>query len=777
MVKTVQECHEVVVCGGGLAGICAAVAAARHGARTCLIQDRPVFGGNSSSEIRVPPLGGGYRHAYGRETGIISELLIEERARNHRCIFSGCRGNSIWDIVLYDLAVRTANLTCHLNTTVEVVEMAGSRRIEAVAGRVANAEVRLEVAGDLFIDCTGDGVVAALACCGWRIGSEGRDEFGEPHAPARASDDVMGHSLLFNTIDMGYPVPFTPPEWAVAYEDASFFYEQGRVPGDLHGGYWWIEICIPWHPIHDNEAIRHELTRHLLGVWDWIKNRDPNLRERAANLAIDWIGQVPGKRESRRVMGRYLMTEHDVVGNTVFEDEVAFGAWHIDLHTPGGLLASTSNPAAAEGYAPGAAYTKSIHVAPYEIPLRVLIARDVDNLMMAGRDVSVTRAALATMRVQGTTALMGQAAGTAAAVALRHDIPVYEVPHRAISELQQKLLRDGCFLLHARNQDPADLACSAVASASSEARCEGVDPPDWNNLGEGDSPEWMEAVGNGPGIAGRRETELLEHRRAQWIAVGIDRIDALAVCLSNLTEEPQGVEALLLPADHIWDYRVDSGEPLARTMLQVPPGRFHWVEWKLNVDVPSGRYLRLDLLPNPRVEWHTGRMMQPGHPSAFQVSPDKMRRYGLGLTLAFRVTPPQPCFGASNVLTGVTRPYCWTNLWRSDPDETTEPWLQLEWPTLQTVGQVELTFAGYMVGAYQSYPPFYRDPQCARDYRIEAWADGYWRPVADITGNYQRHRRHTLDQPVTTDRLRVVIRATHSDPSAGIYEMRCYGPV
>jgi hypothetical protein len=718
----------------------------------------------------VPPLGGGYRHAYGRETGIISELLIEERARNHRCIFSGCRGNSVWDMVLYDLIVRTANLTCHLNTTVEAVEMADSRRIEAVAAHVANAEVRLEAEGDLFIDCTGDGVVAALAGCEWRIGSEGRDEFGEPHAPPLASDDVMGHSLLFNTIDMSHPVPFTPPGWAVAYEDASFFYDQGRVPSDLHGGYWWIEICMPWHPIHDNETIRHELTRHLLGVWDWIKNKDPNLREQAANLAIDWIGQVPGKRESRRVMGRYMMTEHDVVGNTAFEDEVAFGAWHIDLHTPGGLLASTSNPAAAEGYAPDAAYTTSIHVAPYGIPLRALIAKDVDNLMMAGRDVSVTRAALATVRVQGTTALMGQAAGTAAALSVRRSLPISEVPQQAISQLQQDLLRDGCFLLHARNQDPADLARSAVATASSEDRFEGVDP------GEGDFPEWMEAVGSGPDIAGRSRKELLEHRRAQWIAVGTDRMGALAVCLSNPTEEPQPVEALLLPADHIWDYRVDPGEPLARTMLQVPPGRFRWVEWEPDVNVPSGRYLRLDLLANPAVEWHTGRTMQPGHPSAFQVSPDKMRRYGLGLTLAFRVTPPQPCFGASNVLTGVTRPYHWTNLWRSDPGETVEPWLQLQWPTPQVVGQVELTFAGYMVGAYQSYPPFYRDPQCARDYWIEAGVGGSWQPVVEVTGNYQRRRRHILDQPMTTDRLRVVIRATHGDPAAGIYEMRCYGP-
>jgi len=768
--KTVSERHQLVVCGGGLAGFCAAVSAARHGVRTCIIQDRPVFGGNSSSEIRVMPLGSACYHAYARETGIISELLVEERARNHQEVFGNGSANSVWDMTLYDMAVSTPNLTFHLNTTVQAVQMANPQKIAAVVARSANAEVELTIAGDLFVDCTGDGVVAVMAGCEWRMGSEGRDEFGEPHAPSQPTDDVMGSSLLFKAVDVGRPTPFEPPEWAVRYDDPSFFYEQGRVPETVRGGYWWIELGMPWNTIHDNEIIRHELTRHLLGVWDWIKNKDPRLREQAVNYALDWIGQVPGKRESRRIMGRYLMTECDLAEKTEFPDEIAYGGWFIDLHTPGGLLAASSEPLSASGRDWTAEYGVSSHVGPYGIPLRILIARDVDNLMLAGRDVSVTRAALGTMRLQATTALMGQAVGAAAAVAVERDIPIYEVPEKASSEVQQMLLRDGCFLLNVRNEDPADLARLATVTASSEASCWGAGPESRGNYGG------LTIVPDAPALARRSDTDRLEHRRGQWIATGADRIDVLWVCLSNPTGAEQAVEAELLEVDHIWDYRVRPGAPLARTTLRVPPGRTQWIEWRLGLPVQPGRYVRLDLLANPNVQWHTAGALVPGHTSACQISSEKMRQYKDGWTMSFRISPAQLCYPAGNVLSGVTRPYQWTNLWRSDPVQPLDQWLELRWPTPQTIGQVELTFPGQLFASYRRYPALYRDPQCARDYTVAIEEEGEWRPVIQVTDNYHRHRRHALDQPMTTDRLRIVIHATNGDPSAAIYEVRCYGP-
>ena len=787
--KNITQNFDIVVCGGGLAGFCAAVAAARQGAKTCLVQDRPVLGGNSSSEVRVTPHGAAAFHAYARETGIISEVLIEERARNHETIFENGWTNSVWDLTLYDVARTTPNLTLHVNTTIVAVidgngdritetppagagfgylhrpACARSRTLTAVVGRVANAEVELVLVGKYFIDCTGDGLVADLAGCEWRMGSEGSEEFGEPHAPAQPSRDTMGSSIHFRARDMGRPIPFLPPSWAVRHEDAAYFYEQGRKPKDLRGGYWWLEIGVPWDTIHEAEDIRHELTRHTLGVWDWIKNKDPKTRELAANYALDWIGQVPGKRESRRIMGCYLMTEHDVQDKAVFPDEIAFGGWFLDLHTPGGLLAPTSEPASAEGYKPTSDYSQKSYVGPYGMPLRSLIARDLDNLLMAGRNVSVTRAALGTVRVMATTALMGQAAGSACIAALRVQRPPAKFLPEDVTTVQQRLLRDGCFLAHVENRDLLDLARNAAATATSEERLAGVGPTDraWHD----GLAIWLDqAVSTG-------RDELLA-RRGQWIACGGDRLETIEVCLSNFSSKAQTVPAWLVPVAHIWDYRVDPGAPLAHATLTVAPGEEQWVRWEVGAKVQPGRYVRLDLGLNPEVAWVVARRIVPGHVAAFDMGHGRMRRYGNGATQCYRITPPQSCYGPANVLSGVTRPHRWTNLWRSDPNQPLPQALQLEWPGTPTIGVVELTFPGHLVREYHAYAPLYRDPQCPRDYAIEVWQEGAWIRVLAVEGNYQRHRRHVLPRPASAMRLRVLVTATNGDPSASIYEVRCY---
>jgi hypothetical protein len=764
--KTVNEQYDVVVCGGGLAGFCAAVASARHGAKTCLIQDRPVFGGNSSSEIRVTPHGAAAFHAYARETGIVSELLIEERARNHEPIVENGWTNSVWDLTMYDLAMNTPNLTFHLNTAVVGVVMESPEKIAAVLCQTVNAEMHRRISAQTFIDCTGDGSVAAEAGCEFRIGSEGRGEYNEPHAPAEGSSDVMGSSLHFKAKDVGFPSPFVAPSWAVKYDDQAFFYEQGREPKELKSGYWWIEIGVPWDTIHQNEEIRHELTRHVLGIWDWIKNKDPKTKDRAANLALDWIGQVPGKRESRRIVGEYWMTEHDVQNKTVFPDEIAFGGWFIDLHTPGGLLAKTSEAASAEGYDETSEYAAKSYAGPYGIPLRALMARDVKNLMMAGRNVSATHAALATIRVMGTTALMGEAAGTAAALQLQKKCTLVDIATDHASELQQMLLRGGCFLPNVRNNDARDLARTAIASASSSASLHEVSP---------------ESRGYHQGLSIWRDQakpvhEELLHRRAQWIAIGNDKLDSVSVLLSNDSGEVQHVEAKLVEVDSVWDYRADPETRLGETTLTVPPGVHQWVSWSVALrNLQKGRYLRLDLLPNPKIKWHIAGRVEPGHVSAFQISNAKMRRYSSGVTLSVKVDPPQRCYEPNNVLSGETRPHHFTNLWRSDPALPLPQWIQLAWDKPQMIATVELTFPGHLLREYHAYAPFYRDPQCPRDYRIEVEVGNDWKTVLEVEGNYQRRREHLLPQAVVTQRMRIIVFASNGDPSAAVYEVRVYG--
>ncbi|WP_047488995.1 FAD-dependent oxidoreductase [Terriglobus sp. TAA 43] len=763
--KQQTEQYDVVVCGGGLAGVCAAIAAARGGAATCLVQDRPVLGGNSSSEVRVTPHGAAAFHAYARETGILSELLIEERAQNHEEIFENGWTNSVWDMVQYDLVQRTPNLTLHLNTAVLGVEMEG-RTLKAVRCRIGNAEVDLTLEAKVFIDCTGDGMVAAEAGCEWRMGSEGKAEFNEPHAPAVANGDIMGNSIHFRARDMGRPVPFKRPEWAMHYDDARFFYDQGRLPKEIRGGYWWIEIGVPYDTIHQAEEIRHELTRHTLGVWDWIKNRDPKTMKLAEKWALDWIGQVPGKRESRRIMGLYLMNEWDAIRCTVHEDEIAFGGWFIDIHTPGGLLAPTSEPASAEGYSETSEYAARSYAGPYGIPLRSLVAKDVDNLMMAGRNVSATHCALSTVRVMATTALMGQAAGVAAALATQRKTSPAHIATVEYKQVQQMLLREGCFLPNVRNEDAGDLAQRATVSASSEASFMGVGP---------------ESLGAHEGLAFWRDQavplrEELLQRRGQWVALGGEKLQTLRFYLSNTSEIPQRVSVKLMKVQHIWDYRVDDAMEICAGEVILFPGPKQWIDWQIPADAAfhEDGYIRVDLLPNRHVQWHVANAVEPGHVSAFEMSPGKMRRYSSGVTLSMQVEPPQRSFAAANVLSGVTRPHATTNLWRSDPKQPLPQWLELAWATPQNVSEAILTFPGHLLREYHAYAPMYRDPQCVRDYDIQIRDNENWRTIAEVRGNYQRRNVVTFAEPIRTDRMRVVVLATPGDPSAAIYEIRLY---
>jgi FAD dependent oxidoreductase len=770
--RTIEHTYDVVVCGGGLAGFCAAIAAARQGVATCLVHNRPVLGGNSSSEVGVTPHGAAAFHAYARETGILSEVLIEERARNHAEIYENGWTNSVWDVVLYDLVQRTPSLTLFLNTDVQSVDLVGPRTIAAVRARVQNAETELILFGKTFIDCTGDGLVADAAGCHWRMGSEGRAEFNEPHAPLTASADTMGNSIHFLARDVGRPAPFTPPEWAIKHEDASYFYDQGRLPKDKRGGFWWIEIGVPYHTIYDAETIRHELTRHALGVWDWMKNRDPKTMHLVQNYALDWIGQVPGKRESRRVLGRYLMTEHDVLNKTEFPDEIAFGGWFVDLHTPGGLLAKTSEPSAAAGgheheYDTFSDYSALSYCGPYGIPLRILMAKDCDNLLLAGRNVSVTHAALGTVRVMGTTALMGEAAGIAAALGIQRGHDFDTIVREDIHDLQQRLLANGCFLPSIANTDPTDLARSATVTVTSDAPIHGVAP---------------ETPGFHQGLAVWRDQpqygiERLESRRGQLIGVSGGHIESIELCLSNESREPQVLALRLHAVDHIWDYRTEPGPALASGSIIVPPGGPHWVAWKVATTVQgipaTSSFLRIDALPNQRVSWHAANKIIPGHIASYAISPSRMRRFGNGHTLAYRISPAQRPFAGSQVLSGVTRPHRATNLWVSDPAQPLPQALELAWASPQTVGSVQLVFPGHLIREYHAYAPFYRDAQCPRDYAIEALVQETWVRVHEERGNYQRLRRHVLSTPVTTDHLRIVITATNGDPSAMIYEVRC----
>ena len=788
MTRHIEQSFDFIVAGGGLAGVCAALAAARRGLKTCLVQERPVLGGNASSEIRVTPHGAGCHHVWARETGLIAEIQWEERFRNHEpVVHDGGWINSVYDQVLYDFVIREPNLTLHLNTSVVRVLMEGagadqvevppntdkgyferpacapSRRIVALVARTLSAEVEMVLRAPLFVDATGDALVADRAGCGWRMGTESKAETGEWHAPEVASTDTMGNSIYIRAKDIGRDAPFSPPPWAALHHDPDFFYKQGRRPWDPRGGFWWIEIGMPWHTIHDNETIRLELTRHAFGVWDWMKNHDPVMKEKCRTWALDFLGQVPGKRESRRVYGRHIFDENEVQARVKYPDEVAYGGWRIDLHTPGGLLAPTSEPHAAENFREDTEYGARGAVGPYGLPLRSLMARDVDNLFLAGRCLSVTHVALGTARVMATCGLMGQAVGTAAAIMRDRGLDLPALAEDAarggegVRAVQQALLRDGCFLPNVANHDPADLALHATATSSSSALLFGLSP---------DEPAPNDLMKRG-----RRAS--LEKDVAQNVWCSGGSLDRLELCLDNTGSAPAHVPVRLVQADSVFDYRVGGSGMIAKGTLIVPPGDSHWAVWNVSLRGLAPGWLRWEIGATPGVFCVHTRGVLPGHNTYAYLSPTRLRPAHSGF--AFKVSPPQSAFGPEQVLTGVTRPHASSNQWRSDSSHGLPQWLQLEWPTKQQIARIELTFPGQLFAECHIEEGFSAARQVAKDYSIEVDAgDGLWREVERIEGNWAWRRIHDLPATMSVCRLRVLITATNGDPAAALSEIRCY---
>ncbi|HOS44748.1 MAG TPA: FAD-dependent oxidoreductase, partial [Armatimonadota bacterium] len=508
------------------------------------------------------PSGANQYNAFARETGLIEELLLTTGV-----------GTPLSDVLLGEFVRREPHLALFLNTSVRGVEMAGARIARVRASQLGSEREFLFTVRQV-VDCTGDGTVGLLAGADWRMGREARGEYGEPMAPVEADAWTMGSTVLLRARNAGRPVPFTAPDWAHRYETeeaVGVCRWLGAAGGEGAGGWWWMEIGMPpWDTVRDNEAITRELHRRALGVWDFFKNR---FREAAsyAPYELEWIGAVPGKRESRRLLGDVVLSEYDCHIDRHWPDAVAYGGWYLDLHTSGGVL----NPAEPAEYAHlDGAYANWARVAPYGIPLRALYSRTIENLWMAGRNLSATHVALGSARVMLTTACLGQAAGAAAAHALAHDLlprQAAAAPH--IGEIQRRLLRDDARLLGFTREEDDDLARTARVTASSSA------------------PLILDR------LTGARHA--LDPARGLVLPLSGPRLDTLAVCLSAEADCAVAIELRRLR--RLWDQ--DAGEALYQGALAAPAGEARWVACAPNLAITPGLY-RLALHPAPGVQWH-----------------------------------------------------------------------------------------------------------------------------------------------------------------------------
>ena len=419
---------DVCVVGGGLAGTFAAIAAARHGAKVVLMQDRPMLGGNASSEIRMWVSGAGSRVRNLQETGIMEEVLLENMRRNPT------RNFSIWDSILYEKVKNEKNIELLLNCACCFAECEGNV-IKNVTGFQLTTYTWQKVEADTFIDCSGDSILAELVDAEYMVGRESKDAFGEEWALDVADKKTMGMSLMIQAHETDHKCDFIAPDWAYKFTtDEEMKFKPHDCLDRIETNFYWIELGGEVDSIHDTEEVRDELIKIAYGVWDHMKNHGDH---GADNWELDFIGFLPGKRESRRYVGDYILTQQDVESGKQFADEVAYGGWQIDNHLPGGFAMS------GEG---GAHLQKKRLTEPYGIPLRSLYSKNVANLMFAGRNISASHIAFATVRVMATCGVMGQAVGTAAALMSKYKMSARQLADEKIGELQDILMEDDCFL-------------------------------------------------------------------------------------------------------------------------------------------------------------------------------------------------------------------------------------------------------------------------------------------------------------------------------------------
>lgn len=411
--------YDLVVVGAGIAGMSAAVSAARLGCNVALINDRPVVGGNNSSEIRVH-LGGRIEMGPYKELGGLQKEFGPEKGGNAQ------PAATYEDQKKLDWLAREERVSLFLNYRVIGVEKEGDRIVAVTAKHIENgSELRFEA--PLFSDCTGDGTVGYLAGADYRMGRESREEFGESIAPEKADKMTMGASVQWYSVETDGPSTFPEFDYGIEFTDESC----ERVTM----GEWTWETGMNFDQIKDFERIRDYGMLVIYSNWSYLKNR---LKENDLyrNRQLGWVAYMAGKRESRRLLGDYILKEDDLTKHVAHEDASFTTTWSIDLHRP--------DPKNSR-YFPNQefkAVTTHILIYPYPVPYRCLYSRNVENLFMAGRNISVTHVALGTVRVMRTTGMMGEVVGMAASLCKKYDTTPRGVYRYHLNDLKA-LMKEG----------------------------------------------------------------------------------------------------------------------------------------------------------------------------------------------------------------------------------------------------------------------------------------------------------------------------------------------
>ncbi|WP_205509904.1 FAD-dependent oxidoreductase [Longitalea arenae] len=739
---------DLVITGGGLSGVCCAITAAREGCSVILVQDRPVLGGNASSEVRLWILGAtshmGNNNRWAREGGVIDEILVENTYRNPE-------GNPvIFDMILLDKVMAEPNITLLLNTAVYQVEKKNETTIAAVKAFCSQNQTEYTLSAPLFCDASGDGVVGFLAGAAFRMGAESSEEFGEKFAPDKEYGELLGHTLYFYSKDTGRPVHFIPP--AFALKDITKIPRFKTFNAQEFGcKLWWIEYGGRLDTVHDTEQIKWELWKVIYGVWDYIKNSG-NFPE-AANLTLEWVGTIPGKRESRRFEGDYMMRQQDIVEQRMHEDAVAYGGWSIDLHPADGVF--SEKPGCNQWHSKGI----------YQIPFRSLYSRNISNLFLGGRLISASHVAFGSTRVMATAAYATQAVGMAAALCKEHNqLPADIAKNKLMQALQQRLLRSGQYIPGLSLQNSSDLVQKATITASSELVL--TELPESNFL----KPLQLSVAQMVPLAAGRVEPFVFHARASEATSLQVE--------LRISSRE----------GNHTPDITVDT------ITLPIQPGR-NCLQVKFDAVMEKAAYAFITFIKNPLVELHYSRKRVTGLLSVFNTINKAVSNYGKqtppedigmdafefwcpqrrpeGHNIAFKYPAGLDSFKALNIRNGVDRPVNTPNAWVADWKDTA-PQLTISWPKPQSIGCIDLFFDtdyDHPMESVLMQHPETAMPFCVRSYRIK---DDAGNIIITRTGNYQTRNKITFATPVTTSRLIIEVEHPTEEVPAAVFAVRCY---
>jgi hypothetical protein len=740
--KTVHLSVDLVVVGGGMGGTCCAITAAREGLKVVLVQDRPVLGGNASSEIRLWVLGAtshmGSNNRWAREGGVIDEILVENMYRNRE-------GNAVLvDPLLIEKVSDEPNITLLLDTAAYEVQKAddGTDRITSVRAFCSQNSTAYELSAPLFCDASGDGILGFLAGAAFRMGAESPEEFKEGLAPDQSYGELLGHSLYFYSRDAGVPVTFVPPSFAIKnVEDKIPRFRQFNA-NSSGCQLWWIEYGGRLDTVHESQRIKWELWKVVYGVWDYIKNsgKFPD----AATRTLEWVGMIPGKRESRRFEGDYMLTQADVIEQRAHEDAVAFGGWSIDLHPADGVYGD--RPGSNHWHAKGT----------YGIPYRCLYSRNIPNLFLTGRIISVSHVAFGSTRVMGTGAHCGQAVGVAAAVCREKGLLPAQVSHGAELQLvQRRLLRRGQHIPGIALVDPENLAAGAAVSASSTLRLDQL-PDDGTTI---------------PLDADRAQMLPLRAGPAPRFSLSVNATaDTVLRAELRLSSKPQNQTPDVT---------------LATREIRVAAGNNHSIQLDFDAAIPADQFGFVCLMSNPAIAIHQSDRRLSGvlslrhrynqqedrgvEPLEFW-PPD--RRPG-GKNWAIQCDPPLATFEPQSILNGVDRPTNQPNVWVADLADPA-PELVLTWTQPQRIARIALSFdvdfdhpmESVLMGHPESIMPF-----CVRNYRL---LDDAGRVLAEVRDNHQALNTLHLAEPVVTRTLRLVVEHPMPQVPAAVAAVRCY---